>query len=438
MTHALSLTMTGLTTMTLTSSAAGYLLLGYAPQEPTEGALTVTESARLYVSGSTTAQVQSRLQAIQTFFDLCKQRQQRQIGNRGYVNLQVSGEAAAHRSEILEGRLLYDEDALRHWANYGVEVTLIWTRRFYWEGPEAEATNGSVTVYNHSIHPGTTTTNKVPILGSRVTGTIPAACRIEMTNNTGGAAQYGEIYIGHNVFATSLIESLHTLQAELSSGGTVSDATCSSGQRKDLSLDTSWGEKASYAVGSWFAGLPYVVLLRLGTAAPAGSYVKAQIYDWQGLATLVEGPEVLLAGTLQSLGTFALPPALPGVSSLRSCQLTIYARNAFGAATLQADYFQLTPTNGFRKLRTIRQGSNWEIANGDKLVDDGIEGSSYVETDVSSVFLKNPLLTGQGELLLYPGRDQTLYFLHTAMDGTSAIGRTLGVRVYYRPRRLSL
>jgi hypothetical protein len=41
--------------------------------------------------------------------------------------------------------------------------------------------------------------------------------------------------------------------------------------------------------------------------------------------------------------------------------------------------------------------------------------------------------------MIWPGRDQRLYFLtHSTTMNYASIDRTLSVRVFYRPRRLTL
>ena len=132
MAHLVSLT-DGTTTISLADGSSCFIER-YTPRAPelsvTEGATpatssggsgqpvdavtyrNVTEAADLFLRSSTTALLQTLVRSIEAMLEKAHRRQRLGVGPRVFWQVQLDGEAAAWRSEILTGRLVLDEDGL--------------------------------------------------------------------------------------------------------------------------------------------------------------------------------------------------------------------------------------------------------------------------------------------------------------------------------------
>lgn len=429
-TTVVKLTLDG-TTYTLTSSPL--VLLGYAPVEAATDVEKVTESIRLYVGPNSVSTTQTWLRNLADFFAVCRQRVE-DGGTPGYVEIELANTSGFWRSPVLDGRLVYDEGALRYLGNGGLEVTVVISRLGYWEGAEAEATSGATTVNNYAVFGGAS--NRLTLADTTVTGALPTPPRIEIANNNGAALEIGDIFVGANSWTADLNAVAHAVEFEQVSGGVVSDASCSDGERKDYSLTTSWGTVATY--GRSLAGRRYVALLRTAVSPPADTYAQLLVQDVNGLATLHEGSPVALDGQLSALGSFVLAPALIGQSGVSAVGVTLKAKRVGSTGTLQLDFMHLLPADSFLVLRLVRQDTYYSTAANDSIVWDGMERQAWRAVASGIGAGKQPLVSWQGDIMLIPGRTQHLYFLMRLMDRTHVITHNLSVRVYYRPRRLAL
>ncbi len=434
-------------TTTVQLNSGDYAMLSYplyAPNGDELAAGTVSESIDMLVSGSTGAAVQTNMRAVESLLETARRRQRTSTGPRVYLSMQLDTDAAAWRSEIIDGRLTGEQSIDQLWR-LKVECAILITRRAYWEGAEVElqlstsnqsAATGGRTIYNHDDS-GTGHDNWVQIASTQVTGVLPAPVRVSLTNNVGSAQLYTKLWMATNAYSDPA-NFTHILEAEaVLSGGTVTaDATCSGGNRLDLSL--SDGVTATYAwslptatlqdaQGRWFRllarfndnfGSPTIQPRILNSAA---AYVI-----WQGEPVTVSAEY----GSIVDLGLIPLPPGGYD-ASYGALALGLYCR---GAMLSELDYLQLTPTDSYRYVELL--GAS--VANNGIIVDDGIEGRAYVT--VSSV--NYPIASPRGApLMLYPGVTQRIFFLHQTLSGgfpASPIANTFSVRVYYRPRRVTI
>jgi hypothetical protein len=416
---------------TYTLSSSPLVLLGYVLVEAETGEETVTESIRLYIGPGSVSTTQTWLRNLADFFSVCRQRAE-DGGTPGYVEVELANTTGFWRSPVLDGRLVYDEGALRYLGNGGLEVTVVLSRLGYWEGAEAEATSGATTVNNYAVFEGAS--NRLTLGSTAVTGALPTPPRIEITNNNGVSLNIGDIFVGANSWTPDLNAVAHAIEFESLAGGVVSDATCSAGERKDYTLASSWGTVGTYGKGT-LPGRRYVAMLRTGVSPPANTYAQVLIQDINGVAILHEGSPVLLDGQLAALGSFVLPPGLIGQSGVAAIGVTFRAK---GSGTLRLDFMHLMPADSFLVLRLVRQSSFYGTAANDAVVWDGMERQAWRSVASGVGAGKQPLVGWQGGIMLIPGRVQHLYFLMRFMDKTHVITRNMSVRVYYRPRRLAL
>lgn len=455
----------GSTTINLNSGR--YVLMEYTPRAPESDALentsifsdggeqplaayrNVEEVARIALleDGSAT-NLQSDKRAIELALAQARRFQRVRIGDRVYVEYQPDGYSGYYRSEILDGRVeLADEATGWQWLDKNIEIRVGWKRRFYWEGAEAQIplTNGNganntsgLTVLNHD-DAGAGDDNYVQIAAADVTGDIDAPLRLEITNNYNSATRASSLWITQNVLSDPA-NLAHILEAEAGTGGTTtSDATCSGGSRKDF----SWSATTEQQLLSWDLSTALLNACGGNYFRLLGRFINMTYSDmwlrWRikfELTTIWEGPQFLLTANapLQDLGVLQLPPYLVGSGDVYPLTLVLYAQRQQSAThTLSLDFVQLSTLDGYRKLSPRGYGLGYQT----RLVDDGISGYTY--TDGSTPAGKAGYYIGYGKrIAVQPGKLQRLYFLHDTMVGSAAIDRTLSVKAFYRPRRLTI
>lgn len=442
MTNVVALT-DGTTTISLSSS--GCLLTNYTPQTPEPdgagGWKPVTEAIEFAITDSTVAAVQARFNAIER---LLWRASRAQMGDRPkvYLTLQTGADTAAQRSEIINWRLTLGEDAVVGLYQRVLEVRLLLSRRPWWEGAEVElqlstsnqtAATGGRTIRNHDDG-GTGDDNWVQIAAAQVGGVLPAPARVELTNTTGSAQAYARLWMAVNAFSDPA-NFVHMIEAESRAAGigtVTSDASCSNGSRLDVTLSAG----ASGVINFWInaaqlqrtRGRRFRLLARF--AANTGTpTITPRLVDDTGNTPLWFGESVIVATQGQhiaDLGTVALPVGGWG-SNYGGVALSLSCRGAMNA---QLDFIQLTPLDSYRYVELF----GYAVANNAALVDDGIEDRTYV----LSGGVAYPYAAPRGSpLLLQPNTTQRIIFLHQTATA-APISSAFSVRVYHRPRRLTL
>jgi hypothetical protein len=415
----------------------------------------VVESVPLVVTGASRSALESTLHDLERLLEGAARYQERKVGSRVYVEFRKADSGDVYRSEILRGSVQPSEETAGevYFAAGAIRVTVAWKRRYYWEGPETALslsnTHGSgtsgVQVYNHY---DSGNENFVDIDGDDVGGVIPAGCKLLIENTYNIATRLDDVIIGHNIFAhpASLDHILEGEDADYVAGGASAApaspdvSTYSDGQYQPV----SWaGDNLTQALrwqlsttllnacaGGWFR------LWGRFTTSPSGTKITPRITFPSGtpVTVVAEAAEVTLgSGTLQDLGVLQIPPWLPGETDLQQVDLTLYARET-GGGSFNLDFLQLTPLDGYRVLFPRGYGCSY----GRHIVDDSVTGELYAEDAAVGGAKSGHYLSRGNPLLLWPGRDQRLTFLATNLSGGAEVLRTLGVRVYYRPRRLTI
>lgn len=412
----------------------------------------VVETAPVVITGSTTDVMRGYVRSLEGLFCQAEARQMRGVGDRVYVEFQPGESGDIFRSELGYGRVEIGKELLTWWPEMAMEAAVVWKRRFYWEGPEVELalTNGGGsgtggrTVYNHddgdSGHD-----NYVAIDGEDVEGVIPAPMRLELRNTYDVSARAYDFLVGHNVFANpaSLAHILEGEDAAYVAGGATATASgaCSGGYYQTATW-TGDNETMLYrfvlsaSLLAACAGNYFRLLARVASNPGTGVKVKPKIKFPSGSALTVvgEAQEMTLAATsqLQDLGVLQIPPWLTGETGLYPVDLCLYGRKT-GGGSVDLDFVQLTSLDSYRVLTPRGYGAPYLVT----VVDDGIGGSVWADTWPSSGKAGHYIAHGQ-PVHLWPGRDQRLYLLVVDSGSDVVVARTASVRVYYRPRRLTL
>lgn len=473
MAHQVSLT-DGTTTISLADGSSCFVER-YAPRAPEldtmeapgpavyGGALSqvryrnVTESAELFLRAASVAALQTLVRSIETMLERSHRRQRTGSGARVYWQVQLDGEAAAWRSEVLAGRLVLDEDGLDWWPNKAVRGVLALTRRPYFEGAETElqlstsnqaAATGGRTIYNHDDG-GTGHDNWVEIAAAQVGGALPAPVRLQLTNTSGSARTYTTFYVATlaHVNMTQLSAGM-VLEAETLNATLTADANSSNGNYAaysytasgDVTHTTSDGFDVSAAQVQQLAGRFCRVLARFQSLSPAPIWAQMYLQDINS-SELWRGPEVLLQAAagdlrLKDLGAVPLPPADLG-SGAAALRLLINYRVVLTngqTLTCNLDFIQLTPVEYLRVVRVT--GSPYvQVANNAAVVVDEIEDVAYFLTSGSRLA---GLVRDGAPVMVVPGQTQRILLLCDESGNAMNIGRTFSVRAWYRPRRLSV
>ena len=404
----------GTTTVTLsgTSPVTGCT---YFPETPERKAgvynSDVTETAQVVLAG-TAANIRTTINSIERLLELAALRQAGGTNPKVYVTYAPVSETA-HRSEVLEGRVVWDPNpGLRRLGDTAptARVGVIWRRRYYWEG--AETSLGTATV-NNGPSGNTLTYNSV-------TGSLPAPVRLTLSN-PGSSIATRRFYVAND--STGMFNT--TDQFLYVAGGSES---------------VTWVGSASHANPLWTINVPTALAAVMRgeryrvwaafSSIPDNVYVRASVQSV--ISTVYQmgqaGGELLAGGDngkqLMDLGALNMPPAgYIGTSALFSIVLSFYA-NFGGSATLL--WVMLAPAHATLNLRQI----GYNLGTSQAVVHDGIEDVDYL-----SLSSKYPAVERSGELLLYPGQSNKLRLLWDEGNTFSA-SRQLSVTGVYRPRRI--
>lgn len=453
-------------TNTITLTTGYYILTDYVPRSAGESSPTVTESASVRVTAASLANLQTAIHALETFFEVARIRQSRLGIDTCYVysTTDTADSGATWRSEVVDGRVILGDDAWRHWASVGVDVVLTWTRRNYWEYSDslvelaldntsagAKATGG-ITIY---LHDDSTTghDNYVEIAGSDVDGSLPSPLYITLSDNVNGLI-YRNLYIASDNFyeATSAMIVLegesdqgaftNTVDANSSNGNYATVIWPTNTAHDDLVNSSStlliyWNIPDALMNNTNGEVVWWNVMARFPTKPAASIYGKFRVVTPEpnmAISTtnvLWEGPEFLMDTTayLQHLGAVPIPPT----NTLAMPATLLFTVRAAASGSLLWDYAQLVGPDGFRHFEILAS----VFDSGDTITVDGVL-QRYYTYDLSAT-VGTPMIDhgGSGDLVAIPGRNQVLrFFLDESTSAT--IDRTLTVRCYHRPRRLTL
>lgn len=443
MTHALSIT-DGTTTISLSSSNC--ILNNYVPVAPTinddGSAKAVTETVEFAITGANGAAVQTKQNQIERILQAAIDRTITGKGPRCYLIYQPDGDSA-YRSEIVRGVLNPSRNAAQGFMQGIVEYRLSLTRVPFWEGPRTQIplSNGNgtnntsgLTIYAHDDS-GTGHDCYLQIASTDVIGSQPTPVELQLTNTTGSAQDYRHWYFANNPWSTSLA---HIIEGEdrISGYGTIAAQGSASGGNVVTQTGSGWltfrwyipSASLNIIRGRWMR-----IFARWWSIPSAARQVRLRLYEYYGLTQLT--PEQITwttsAGTdiFHDCGALALPP-LEYLSGWKDVVLEISVQTS-GSETVAIDFLALLPSED-GLFRYVEQPA-FTVANGGIMVDDGIEGVTYLN---ESGLITPVLEPRTGPLLVSPGVAQRLYVLHDG-DGGS-IAWTLTAKAWYRPRRWTL
>lgn len=437
----------GTTTVTLNTGA--YYTINYnhaAPEVSTpflgweEG--TITESIDLLIWGASEAAIQTAIRNLELL--LVAALRSNQGGAPVYLQAQYGVDGSAWRTRLWNAHLAFSDLANELWT-LRVNASLAFVRDLTWEGAEAElgiATQGNAKatggrpITQNGFH------NWVNVTGADVLGTLPGKVRMILTNTVASNRWWSRVYIGNNAFTNIALANVYALQGEASLTGTpTADAACYGGSKMRITLPTSppntpnlkWmidNTLLDASRGHYFRILAKSpVAVSNVKARPAlcldSVFLEADIL-WKGNDIAEDGNYIF------DWGNIALPPAKNvAINYADFCYGTYLWATAGG--TLDIDTVTLLGTDSFLIANTIgyvAQNEYMEINSIDDM--HTVYGAGYGSAGKWTI-----VQATTKPLVLFPGIDQQLRII-VDTSSTFMITDTISVRLYYRPRRLSL
>jgi hypothetical protein len=424
----------GTTRSTIDFGAANYRLLdGYFPEAST-GDNPITESFNIMLTGAS-ADLADMARGIDEALVFAKAHPD---GPDGVWVLFSPDEAVeAWQSRLSGGALTLDNRLQTRWKNARLRAQVIIERQPFWEAVdpvtlelENRAGTGQTAIIVNHRDADATDDLHVRIADDQVEGGLPAPAVIEYTNTTNNAALVNHLMVGH--FATSLPHAAPLPSILMFEGVGNADANCSGGAYDDL----GWADEVENQMVTWgfdpetFRQRNYKMVARLrDVVAYTDLWLKLKILSGTTILSETRWTLVEAGKSLVSIGSLKIPPFKHGIYiSMADLTLALYEKRAGGAGAMNLDFITALPQDGWRKYEAISG-----LAYNETLIDDPVSGILYTSaTGGNSV----THLVEEGEpLMLMPGVNNVLYFLHDIDDDTAPIARTAQVVVKYHPRR---
>ena len=386
----------------------------------------IAEEAAVILEGSA-ATIQATLSAVERLLAQAKDRHAAGMGAKVWVEYQAHSAEDVYRCQLLAGRIVWPDEPIRRLltdSQNTVEVTILWERAWYWEGPETTLQfvnqNAPTTPINSiTIQNGAGGVNGNTAQVYSVAGQIPTPPKITITTASGSDLWawkgwlWGDAHIG-----------LSGSQHHIADTDSTSWATIDHSQ---MPINVAIPDATLQKVG----GRPVRVLARFSSLS-SQLYLRANIQHYINplRLRLREGNEVWINSSgaqLVDLGAFPLPPGGNTATTGVEVGVSIYS-NIAGSAALS--FLQLAPADNLRVL--FQDG--FMLNSGAAWVDDPIQGITYYAIGGT----RFPILRAEGPpVRLWPGKTNYLRFL-LMEQGSHNAGRQFTIAAVYRPRRLAL
>ncbi len=428
---------------------------GYTPRVGDLDDGTVKERATIGIAVDTVAELDSIREGIILRLYNAKERQTNHARDKTYVHWQADGAAAVWRSEIIDGKILNMPDIFAvGWVVKHIEITIEWTRRNYWEGPEAQVpltnTNGTddtsgLNIYGVNDGSGSPPNDRVnycDIKAADVDGELPGATRLEITNAFAGN-RLDMIWIGQNIIDPA--NHVWAYEGEDAAGGTPTvDAGSSGGDYNLVSVSSSpsfgdlltWTIPAADVSAAKGGMMKAIIRFSSSTTNPKKIWWRFHM-EVAGYTLWVSGrskPDSNFAILLRDIAIFNFPPWLRGQTGQAEIDLVLEGQQETGGAvTARVDTLYLIPAEGWRYI-----DARDRVEQTERIIDDGVDGYLYIDDGAGAD--KRSACVGYGNPIhLEPGKLQRLYFLlHSEIADISEVARNITVKLYYRPRRYTV
>jgi hypothetical protein len=271
-------------------------------------------------------------------------------------------------------------------------------------------------------------------------GNMPARAVIELQNSTNTAARAETVWLGMFRTFYTTDKWVGKYEAEAGTGGTITgDAGSSGGQYRSK----SWSTAAATELQSWTIPGSHCTLAAGRRVRPIVRWAAAPTYTdlsvrfavrYGGVTELATTPWQRVAPNIGMHEGFSLPlpPRWVG-DDASDHEIVMFGRRASGSASvLTPDVLYLMPAENFIRFKP----SGYNLPYNNLIVSDGVTGF----TRVYDGLVNSGHYDQQGDyFMLMPNAMHSFGLAHVVdLIGTTAINRTMTVRVRARPRRSTL
>lgn len=447
---------------TVTLNSNGCQVLDYSARSAPvmDGNETVEEPFRILITGTSRANVDAIVGTIQRAFRDGERWQNNQSGARTFFARSLADDTVTKRSEFVGadftissmeyiGTSIYGG----HFGTYKTELSGVLTRRNWWEGAEAQipltnpngtANTTGLAIFNNNCGTGTGTLlhyNVADFVGTSIIGDLPADYRLEITQRTaysGWQLSVGEEVSAKGTAPSSGLNSFESVRvmADFSYGTALANRTWGTVwfAPGSLTIGTTYpaGALTSYSGFDYFADSGYYRLYSVLSFNVSQTYLAQPFIYTDVWENRVEGPPIYISGgttyKLYDFGIMKWPPSNYKAGYLSDEVFPGFVLSAGTAFILSSDYIEFCRNDGYRQYATMTGSSS-------VIVDDTL--------DSQSAFLKSgTTLLGDintvGNMRLYPGKTHRLNFHATYTDDVNLKNISWAVKLYYRPRYLTL
>jgi len=439
----------------------------YQPIPPETGATSVSETIVVDFRPGGSDAPRTKMNMVNRMFVLARARKNSGKGPRVFLYCETSNLNTPFRAEVYDGRVSHSEDVFgSEVAQNWYTVTIAVTRSPWWESSaetQLALTNGNATNNTSGLTVQNAETGSldnwfnIPTaqLPSNTSGDVEAPIRLEITNTTPvitSALNTTKLYVGmakSNNFASNRIPVFEGESG--SAGATVSTASQAGTQSSNGNyMRCQWTNTNIVSLLTWtlsaadlqrMRGLRFTPFLRLGNALATSDYD----FGWQiidsGLIPL--SPIKWARGTTSDyciqLNGNEIPPYLSDAATLNSLSLALKCRRLTGGTnTVDVDAVYLLPcdpVHGGMRAYSTRTGG---LPLNDKLVEDGVTQQTYEDNSANGGGVLGGWRTDGDWLTIRPNCNNQFYTIQVDSGGVPDARRTLSVKAYYRPRRLTL
>ena len=284
-------------------------------------------------------------------------------------------------------------------------------------------------------------TNYVEIKAADVATVINAPVRLELTNATGANMTMLDLHIGTSRI-NSIANMVFMLEAEDGTGGAETEsATCSGALYNAISWADDnieveiWTYTLTAAMLAASRGAYWLAIARLADDTVTAA-TKLRLNVKLSTTTIYEGPLITCEADkyMQVLGIIQLPPYLERITAPVALTLSLRGLQDGGGA-IKLDFIHLIPVDSYRHLSQV----GYAIPNGDQIYIDEIYQQGGIVRGITGASTEYNIWVKRGiPLKLQNNTLQRIYFAWNETGEIWNIDSKLTVKVYYRPRRLTL
>lgn len=440
----------------------------YQPVAAKAGEASVSESISAEFRPGGSDAPRTKINMIGRMFALARARKASGKGPRVFLYCETSSLNTPYRAEVYDGQAGLTDDV------FGVDVAQNWyqvviavTRSPWWESStetQLALTNGNgtnntsgLTVQNSDTGSADNWFN-IPTtqLLSNTSGDVEAPIRLEITNSTPlvtSALNTKALYVGmmkSNSFASNRLPVFEGESGSAGAGVSLSGSTAGTTSSNGLYKTAQWTGTSVVTVMTWtlaaadlqrMRGMRFMPILRLANGLGTADFD----FGWQlldsGLFALTPIKWVRPSSTDQCvpLNSGEIPPYLSDAATLNTLSIALKCRRLTGGTnTIDLDSIYLMPCDPVHGGMRVYSTKTGGLPLNDKLIEDGIAQQTYEDNSANGGGVLGGWRTDGDWMTIRPNCNNQFYIIQLDASNVPDARRTLSVKAYYRPRRLTL